>query len=115
MSGRRPDAGSGAVARASAAGSSPGAPAAMIPLPKCPLCIVAALSMIGVGVTAGAASLARPGLVLAAAAAAIVFAWLTLRRRARDPACAACTPGLRGEETREPHVHDDREEHERKQ
>jgi hypothetical protein len=79
------------VARASA---SIGALVLAASIPKCPLCVAAALSAAGAGATLGTslAPFARPLAVALAVAALVAFftgEWLRRKRRARRRSCCA--------------------------
>ncbi len=84
-------------------GSSAGAIAAALVLPKCPLCVVALLSALGLGgsLVEAAAPVLRPAaLAIGVVLAAVLAASLALRR-ARRRTCGDCARGL--VDTGDPH------------
>jgi hypothetical protein len=75
------------VRRMGSASASIGAIVVAALTPKCPLCVGAALSALGVGATLGSwlAPIVRPMAIALAAVALVVFGWSEWRRRKQRP------------------------------
>lgn len=82
------------VGRAARASASLGSVALAVLLPKCPLCVAAALSALGLGagLSGGLAPLAEPVVVTTVVLAGAVFVRGEWRRRRRLPRSTGC-PG----------------------